>query len=98
MIFVFLDLQFYVQKKMKKKSSTRSLIRRSEEDGLLLKAAKQASSKAIRSSFALGLTVKHIENQIIVETGPKGSRVIRKIKSVNHDTSTLKKGMVLVRK
>jgi hypothetical protein len=98
MIFVFLISHFNVKTKMKKKSSMRSLIRRSKEDTLLLKAAKQASSKAIRSSFALGLSVKHIENQIIVETSPEGSRVVRKIKPANHDTSTLKKGMVLVRK
>jgi uncharacterized protein YajQ (UPF0234 family) len=69
------------------------------EESLMLDSAKYASSKAIRSSMALGLTIKYIKNKEIILLYPdKTMKVLRKIEGSNIDVSFLKKGMVLVRK
>lgn len=71
----------------------------SKEEGLLLASAKVASSKAVRSSRALGITIKIIRNQELIEVWPdKSEKVLRKISKPNVDLSKLKKGMVLERK
>lgn len=69
------------------------------EERVLVKSAKVASSKAVRSSFALGLTVKFIKDSAIVEVNPEGRNVLRR-KEINNkvDLSKLKKGMILERK
>lgn len=69
-----------------------------KEEKLLVKSAHEASSKAVRSSKALGLTIKFIENKSIVEVSPKGRKVLRKTNSAEVDLSKLKKGMTLNRK
>lgn len=70
-----------------------------KEDGVLLASARVASSKAVRSSRALGITIKIIRNQELIEVRPdKSEKVIRKIAKPNVDLSKLKKGMVLERK
>lgn len=68
------------------------------EEKLLVKSAHEASSKAVRSSKALGLTIKFIEDNSIVEVSPKGKKVLRKTTSAEVDLSKLKKGMTLNRK
>lgn len=69
------------------------------EDRVLLSSAKIASSKAVRSSRALGITIKAIKSHEIVEISPdKSIKVIRKISRPTIDISTLKKGMILERK
>ena len=71
----------------------------SKEDSVLLDSAKIASSKAIRSSMALGLTIKVIRDHEIIAVNPDRSvRVIRKISKPLIDVSALRKGMVLERK
>jgi hypothetical protein len=69
------------------------------EEKLLIKSAKIASSKAIRSSKALGLTIKFIEKNSIIEITSNGKNILR-TKKVNPsiDLSKLKKGSILVRK
>lgn len=70
-----------------------------KEDGVLLASAKVASSKAVRSSVALGITIKVIrDNEIIAISPDKSTKVIRKISKTTIDTSTLRKGMILERK
>lgn len=69
------------------------------EDRVLLESAKLAASKAIRSSRALGITITVIQDHKIISIKPdKTKKVLRKISKPNIDTSSLKKGMVLVRK
>lgn len=69
------------------------------EDSVLIKSAIIASSKAMRSSVALGLTIKIIKDNKIMEIKPgKSTRVIRTIDKTEMDTSAVKKGMVFVRK
>ena len=68
------------------------------EEKLLVKSAKVASSKEVRSSKALGLTIKFIEDNRIVEVSPKGKKVLRKTAVTDVDLSKLKKGMTLDRK
>ena len=68
------------------------------EEKLLVKSALDASSKAVRSSKALGLTIKIIEDNSIVEVSPKGKKVLRKTAVTDVDLSKLKKGMTLNRK
>lgn len=71
----------------------------SREDSLLLDSAKIASSKAVRSSMALGLTIKVIRDHEIIAVNPdKSIKVIRKISKPSIDVSALRKGMVLERK
>jgi hypothetical protein len=65
----------------------------------LLSSAKLASSKAIRSSQALGLSIKIIrENQIITVNADKSEKVERTLTKENFDSSKLKKGIRLSRK
>ncbi|MHC5354801.1 hypothetical protein ACYSNX_11640 [Myroides sp. LJL115] len=71
----------------------------SSEDSLLISSATEASSKAVRSSRALGLSIKVIRNHNIITINPdKTTSVIRKIAKPTIDMSTLKKGMVLEKK
>jgi hypothetical protein len=70
-----------------------------EEDGILLSSAKIASSKAVRSSRALGITRMVVRNNEIIAISPDNSiRVIRKISKSKIDISSLKKGSILERK
>ena len=70
-----------------------------KEEELLLMSAEIASSKAIRSSLALGLTIKFIEDNSIVEVSSKGRNVVRRKKaSSSLDLSKLKKGIILKKK
>ena len=69
------------------------------EDKILLSSAKIASSKALRSSIALGITIKVIRrNQILAIDPDKSVRLVRKISKTSIDISKLKKGMILERK
>jgi len=71
----------------------------SKEVSILLKSAKIASSKAVRSSIALGITIKVIKNYEIIEIYPdKSFKVVGKIPKPTMDISNLKKGMILERK
>ena len=71
----------------------------SSEDGVLLASAKIASSKAVRSSIALGITIKVIRDHEIVAINPdKSIKVLRKISKPTIDITSLRKGMILERK
>ncbi|MNF78927.1 hypothetical protein D3C85_114220 [compost metagenome] len=77
----------------------RKVILSSKEDSVLLDSAKIASSKAIRSSMALGITIKVIRDHEIIAVNPDRSiRFIRKISKPLIDISSLRKGMILERK
>lgn len=81
-----------------KRNSIRNANLSSKEDSILLSSAKIASSKAVRSSMALGITIKVIKNHEIIEISPDYSeKVLRKIAKPTIDLSTLKKGMILNR-
>lgn len=70
-----------------------------EDDEKLMELISTASSKAVRSSYALGLPVQFIEDNDVIEVSAGGKRrVIKKIKRVEVDLSGLKKGMILKRK
>lgn len=71
----------------------------SKEDLWLIESAKIASSKAIRASSAMGITIKIIKANSIIAINPdKSEKVIRTISRSKIDTSSLKKGIVLQRK
>ena len=71
----------------------------SKEDRKLIASARIASSKAIRSSKALGITIKVIKNHQIIAISPdKSEKVIREISKPAIDISSLRKGMILERK
>jgi len=71
----------------------------SKEDNALLDSARIASSKAVRSSMALGITIKVIRDHEIIAVNPDRSiKVIRKIAKPSIDVSSLRKGMILERK
>lgn len=71
----------------------------SKEDNALLDSARIASSKAIRSSMALGITIKVIRDHEIIAVNPDRSiKIIRKIAKPSIDVSALRKGMILERK
>ena len=71
----------------------------SREDAILLASAKMASSKAVRSSMALGITIKAIKNHELIAISPdKSIKVLRRIAKPNVDISSLRKGMILDRK
>ena len=101
-IFVTSDnFEFMSKPKSTRKASTKikSIVWSSKEDSALLTSAKVASSKAIRSSRALGITIKIIRNQELIEISPdKSEKVLRKISKSSVDLSDLKKGMILERK
>jgi hypothetical protein len=65
---------------------------------VLLASAKIASSKAVRSSMALGITFKVIRGYEIIAISPdKSVKVLRKISKPTIDISSLRKGMILER-
>jgi len=69
------------------------------EENILIDSAKSASSKAIRSSKALGLSFKVIMgNKIISVNADQSEKVEREISKSSVDISKLKKGMSLKRK
>jgi hypothetical protein len=69
------------------------------EENILIDSAKSASSKAIRSSKALGLSFKIIMgNKIISVNADQSEKVEREISKSSVDISKLKKGMSLKRK
>lgn len=83
----------------KSKENTKETFAAFKEDALIVESAKIASSKAIRSSTAMGITIKVIKDNKIIEINPdKSVKVIRTISKPQLDTSSLKKGMVLERK
>lgn len=66
---------------------------------ILREAGIAGSIKANRESKALGLTVKYIEDNKIVEVLPNGEKnVINILKEKSQITPTLKKGTTLWRK
>ena len=70
-----------------------------EELKILKKSAKNASDKAIRASKAMGLTIKIISNNEIIEKFPNGEqRVIRKLDVIPVNGKGLKKGTILYKK
>lgn len=70
-----------------------------EELKILQKSAKIGSKKALRASRAMGLSVKVISNNEIIEKFPNGEeKVIRKLNVVPIDGKGLKKGTVLCKK
>ena len=82
-----------------KTKSKKATIKGDEELRVLKKSAKSGSSKAIRASKAMGLTVKLILNNEIVEKLPNGElKVLRKVNVIPANRKGLKKGTVLCRK
>lgn len=80
-------------------NSRKKVFLSSKEDTILLDSAKIASSKAVRSSIALGITFKVILDHEIIAINPdKSIKVIRKISKPTIEISSLKKGMILERK
>ena len=70
-----------------------------EELKILIKSAKRSTDKAIRTSKAMGLTMKFISNNEIIEKLPNGEqKVLRKLNAVSTNQKGLKKGTVLCRK
>ncbi|MFG4001403.1 hypothetical protein DMB65_12220 [Flavobacterium cheongpyeongense] len=81
------------------RTKSRKAILSSKEDSALLDSAKIASSKAVRSSMALGITIKVIRDHEIIAVNPDRSfKVVRKIAKPSIDLSSLRKGMILERK
>lgn len=81
--------------------SKQPFIKRSMDDVIefLIKSASEASREAIRESKALGLTIKFIEDNKIIEESPDGERrVLRKLEREPSTNIGLKKGMILRRK
>jgi hypothetical protein len=69
------------------------------EERILLESAEIASSKAQRVSTVLGITIKVIRGNEILEINPDNSiKVIKSISRPKLDTTGLTKGMILVRK
>lgn len=87
------------RKHIKIGSKRRNTVFSSKEDGILLDSAKIASSKAVRSSIALGLTIKVIRDHQIIAINPdRSTKVLRNISKPTIDISSLRKGMILERK
>ena len=87
-----------LRRHIKDRNNRRNIIL-SSEDGVLLASARIASSKAVRSSIALGITIKVIRDHKIIAINPdKSIKVIRKISKPTIDISSLRKGMILERK
>ncbi len=79
----------------------KSLNRRKTEDEteILIKCASEASREAIKESKALGLTIKLIVENKIIEESPNGERrVLRELDREPDTGKELKKGMILRRK
>lgn len=88
-----------IRKHISANNKRRKTILSSKEDNVLLDSARIASSKAIRSSIALGITIKVIRDHEIVAVNPDRSiKVLRKIAKPSIDVSSLRKGMILERK
>ncbi len=86
-------------KKLNYKVNKKKAFLDDNEDGILLESAKIASSKAVRSSMALGITIKVIRGNEIISINPdKTEKVLRQISKSTIDTSSLKKGMILEKK
>ena len=86
-------------KHIKVRNNRKNINSYSNEDRLLLDSAKIASSKAVRSSIALGITFKIIRGHEIMSISPdKSIKVVRKISKSTIDISSLSKGMILERK
>lgn len=67
-----------------------------KENRKLIEVAKIASSKAIRSSVALGLTYTIIKDRKVVAVSPDNTeKVIELLPEPDVDLSSLKKGMIL---
>ena len=67
-----------------------------KENRKLIEIAKVASSKAIRSSVALGLTYIIIKDRQMIAISPDNTeRVIESLPEPDVDLSGLKKGMIL---
>ena len=82
-----------------KTNNKTSTSRSDDELEILQKSAKKGSDKANRVSKAMGLTVKLISNNEIIEKSPNGERkVLRKIKVIPTNKERLKKGAVLYKK
>ena len=70
-----------------------------DELKILQKSAKEGSDKAKRTSKAMGLTVKLILNNEIIEKLPNGEqKALRKINNISINRKGLKKGTVLCKK
>lgn len=68
----------------------------SAESTLLIKAAKDASKKAIRTSKALGLDITYLKNGIIYKETAEGEiKVVGKNKQAIPRKIILKKGSIL---
>jgi hypothetical protein len=70
-----------------------------DETKILIKSALEGSRTAIRESRALGLTIKLIAGNKLIEKTPDGEkRVLRKFEREPSTGRELKKGMILRRK
>lgn len=75
------------------------MISEEQELKILQKSAKKSSDKALRASKAMGLTIKFLNKDEIIEESPNGNRkVIRKIAVVPLKHKGLKKGTILYKK
>ncbi len=80
------------------KRKTKSSISEKIEFEILKLSARRSSSVAVRESRVLGLTIKFISNNNLIEELPNGEKnIIRKIKNISSKNG-LKKGTVLCRK
>lgn len=100
--FVFLNKVAFMKNRrkiIKNRNSRRKQLLALGEDALLLDSARIASSKAVRSSIALGLTYQVIRDSAIIAVNPdQTTTVLRTISKPKIDTSSLRKGMILERK
>jgi len=73
--------------------------RDTHETEILIKSASRSSNFAIRESKALGLSIKFISDNKIIERFPNGeTKILREIQDKPAIQKGLKKGMVLCRK
>jgi len=62
---------------------------------ILVKAAKQSTSKAIKRSKALGLEIVYLEKGVLYKEFPDGTKeIIGSKKTASKPTRVFKKGMV----
>ena len=67
-----------------------------KETQKIIRAAKDASSKAAREARALGLTVRIIEKGVIYDVDADGHKVqVGMVPQLNPSAGTIKKGTVL---
>lgn len=70
-----------------------------KEIDVLKRSAINGSNTAIRASKAIGLTVKLISNNKIIEKRPNGEKtILRQLDNVSISQKGLKKGMILCKK